>query len=345
MRAVPFAALQGRGKSVGVESTAPVLGVCRVVGRAFHHPYGLGVFRADDIGRYKEVGVHGSVQVLVGNVEVLAGGAGQPDAEAVFHHRPVREHFLGIFGRFREVFLLVVFGYAQSQVGLGKEERGGPFAGTSALFLGQGGGELVVSGLEVVDGGLVGLGAGDAVIAEAGDLGILEHDRNAAVQLGQTQIADAAQEERLGLHAGHRALGGPFDLIHLAEGQVGVGDDLVELVPELLGDFVLGGPGSLDVAHVGGCAQLVFSVEDVGAGGLVEADAHAGLVGEGQFAHVVIAGEDGIDNLVAGLEGVQGGDAVLHLLREEFIVAHAPGCDDRQQGTGQYDTLFHCLQN
>ena len=73
-------------------------------------------------------------------------------------------------------------------------------------------------------------------------------------------------------------------------------------------------------------------------------DIVTGTVGEIQVTHVIVTRVDGIQNLIAGLEGVQGGDAVLHLLREEFIVAHAPGCDDRQQGTGQYDTLFHCLQ-
>ena len=317
---LPLTALQRRGEAVVVELPSFVQGVVGVAGGGLHDPYGLGILRTDDVCGNEKVGEDCAVKVFVRDAEVLALRTWQTDAESLGHQRTVVEDLLRVFGGIVEICLAVVLLDAESQIGLGEEESGGPLRGAAALVLRQGGREIVVCGLKVADGGIIGLDAAGTGVTEVRDLGVLEHKRHTAVKFSQSEVAHAAQEQRLSVCTRLEALGVPFDVVQLADGEVGVRNDLVENVPKILGKALVGGPGALDVAEMLTGSELVLSVENVGTCSFTEADTHTRTVREVEFAHVVIPGVDGIHDLVTGLECVEDSDAVLDLLGQKLLV-------------------------
>ena len=110
---VPVAALQGRRKTIGIETASAVGRISGIVRSGLHNPHGLRILRTDHVRGNEHVRKDRTVQVFGRDSEILALGARQTDTKALGHHRTGRQDFLRIFGRGIEIGLVVTFLDAQ----------------------------------------------------------------------------------------------------------------------------------------------------------------------------------------------------------------------------------------
>ena len=214
---------------------------------------------------------------------------------------------------------LVTVLYAQGNEGLGQVHTCSAL--TSAAIFGRNiPRESSIGVAQILDGNLIGLLAAGTVISVVRGFGILDHQRNTTENLGQTQIGKTAEELGLTGHTGLGILAGPGHFVHLGKSQVGIGDHLVELVPDALGQGGSGGPGSGEVAHVLSRTQLVLVVHHIGTGEGVVAKALSHGAGEIEFLELKVTRQKRIHNLIGCIVGIGNRKLGFGLFVQEFLI-------------------------
>ena len=318
--------------------------VALLVGRGLDDPDGLGVAcAAVEIAGGEQVGNHGAVRE-VGRDAVVAAGVRRvgAHAETLCHQRVQVDDALGVVRRLG-VAIRLTGQHAHGQVGLGQHMTGSAL-GHLAIhrrIVGQ----AVIGQLQLVDGELISLLAGSPDIVVVVGFVIRLHDRHAAEQLAQAQVAQPAEEVGLAADIVAVLLVRPLDRLGLAsaQGQVGEAQDFVELAPDL-GDTAAGRRpvAGTEVRPADAVAAEIRLVHDVRAEVLVvEHDVPSG-VGV-PVVEAAIAQRQLVSDLVAGLESVVYGVHRLRMLFQEQVVVaslqhHQRGCKN-----GDIVNRFHCL--
>ena len=226
------------------------------------------------------------------------------------------------------------------QEGLGEVHGGGTLAGT-AVFSGHVPGKDVISSLQIRDDSIVNLFARSTVVSEVRGLCIFEDHRNGAEEFSQTEVGKTTEEVGFRSDTGLFGLAAPLDGVNLAEGEVGIGSDLVELVPKALRQVGGGRPGSGEVAHVGVGTQLILVVRHVRTRGHVVRKTLAKVIREIQFLEFIVTGKERIENLVALVEGIGDRQLGFRLFGEEFVIRHAGnGRSGQKRDTDKTHEIF-----
>ena len=218
------------GKTVEVDRTT--IGCPVVVGRSFGHHEAFGVACAIVIiANLEEIVEHVAVGLVVGDAHEACARTGSigTHAKALCHERMSSHHLAGSLDGLRIVGLVASLD-TLCKISLGEVVVGNALGSTAVLLgiLGQ----TSLGSHEVLDGEGVGLLTGGTSIVELQFFAVLSHDGHTTEALAQTEIGPTQEELRLSnsIFLLSRIL--PLDELGTMQSQVGVGCELIELVPK-----------------------------------------------------------------------------------------------------------------